>query len=109
MQDNKMHQQQPPRNYSAEELCCTVFYMTRYAEALEADKAISVENERELFLLILDWAKEFEQSFDCYSKDYSTELESRGFRWLLETFPYSPELDDDLDGDNGMEMSTHGM
>ena len=104
-----MHQQQPPQNYSTEELCCTVFYMARYAEALEADKAISIENERELFWLILDWAKGFEQSFDCHSMDYSAELESQGFRWLLETFPYSPELDEDLEGDSGMEIPTPGM
>lgn len=83
------------RSYTADELCETVFYLARYAECLEIDKTITVPDERELLRMILDWAKDFEKSFDPGGgEDHSALLESRGPRWLLETFPYTPELDE---------------
>ena len=95
MQGNKIdNRKQLSRNYSSDELCCTVFYMARYAEAMEIDKTITVEDERELFWMILEWAQKFELSFDpCSSLDYQTELECRGPQWLRETFPYRLEPD----------------
>ncbi len=82
------------REYTVEELCDTVFYLARYAECLEIDKVITVPDERELSWMIQDWARQFEQSFDPDSgKDYQSELESQGTRWLLDTFPYDPEMD----------------
>ncbi len=81
-----------PREYTADELCETVFYLSRYAECMEIDKTITVPDERELLWMIRDWAIEFEQSFDP-GKDHHTELETKGPQWLLENFPYMPELD----------------
>lgn len=75
-------------------MCETVFYLSRYAECLEIDKAISVPDERELLHMVCDWAEEFERKFNPYGPDHSGELETLGTRWLLETFPYNPELDD---------------
>lgn len=83
------------RDYTENELCETVFYLARYAECMEIDKDITVPDERELFWMILEWAREFTQTFDpCGGKDYMTELESQGPRWLRETFPYMPEEDE---------------
>jgi len=82
------------QKHTENELCEAVFYLSRYAECLEIDKAITVPDERELLQMICEWAREFEESFDPGSKkDYQTELETRGPQWLLETFPYMPELD----------------
>lgn len=76
------------------EMCETVFYLARYAERLEIDKAISVPDERELLHMVCEWAEGFEREYDPYGpNDHSGELEARGTRWLLETFPYMPELD----------------
>lgn len=81
-------------NYTVEELCSTVFHLSRYAGCMETEKTITIPDEQELFHMILDWAREFKTSFDPASgKDYQSELESRGTKWLLETFPYNPELD----------------
>mgnify|MGYP001147550808 CR=1 FL=1 len=77
------------------ELSMTIFYLARYAECLEIDKAISVEDERELFYLILDWARDFELRYDG-KLDYQAQLEDEGYHWLLSTFPYDPDLDEDL-------------
>lgn len=45
--------------------------------------------------MIYDWARKFEQEYDpCGEKDHSMELETQGPRWLLDTFPYTPEMDD---------------
>ena len=74
------------REYTVNELCETVFYLSRYAECLELDKAISVPDERELLQMVCDWAKEFEQAFDP-DRDHQAELESKGTQWLLENFP----------------------
>jgi len=83
------------RQYTLDELCETVFYLSRYAECLEINKAITVPDERELLSMIQEWSKDFEHSFDPSSvKDYATELESQGTQWLMKTFPYIPELDD---------------
>lgn len=76
-------------------MCETIFYLARYAECLEIDKAISVPDERELMHMVFDWAEEFERKYDPYGHNHSGELETRGTRWLLETFPYDPELDDE--------------
>ena len=82
------------REVTADELCETVFYLSRYAECLEIDKTITVPDERELLLMIREWAQEFEQSFNPDSgKDHTAELEAHGTRWLMETFPYAPEQD----------------
>lgn len=82
------------RDYAENELCETVFYLARYAECLEIDKSITVPDERELFWMILEWAREFERSFDSRGeKDYMIELEIQGPQWLRETFPYMPEED----------------
>ncbi|WP_299966752.1 hypothetical protein [uncultured Oscillibacter sp.] len=82
------------RDYTENELCETVFYLARYAECLEIDKAITVPDERELFHMLLDWAREFTRTFELDGeKDYMTELESQGPKWLTTTFPYMPELD----------------
>lgn len=77
------------------EFSMTVFYLARYAECLEIDKTISVPDERELFYLIYDWAMEFERTFDR-KQDHQSQLEEMGYHWLLNTFPYNPDLDDDL-------------
>lgn len=111
MQDNE-NRDHPRflRNDSINELCCTVFYMARYAEALEIDKAITVGDEQELFWMILEWAQRFEQSFDPSGPlDYQTELECHGPRWLRETFPYEPELEEGLAADSGQGMALSGM
>ena len=82
------------REHTIEELCETVFYLSRYTECLEIDKAITVPDERELFWMILDWAQEFERNYDSAGgKDHRSELEAQGVRWLLDTFPYAPELE----------------
>lgn len=82
------------RDYTEDEICGTVFYLARYAECLEIDKAITVPDERELFWMLLDWAREFTRTFEPNgNKDYMTELESQGPKWLKTTFPYMPELD----------------
>ncbi len=81
------------RDYTEDELCETVFYLSRYAECLEIDKAITVPDERELLWMILEWARQFEQNYDI-QKDHQMELETQGPRWLRATFPYTPELDD---------------
>lgn len=111
MQNDEMHpHQQPSPDHSVEELCCTVFYMARYAEAMEIDKTITIEDERELFWMILDWSQKFEQSFDpCGTADYQTELECQGPRWLRETFPYHLELDEEQVDDIGPGMVMPGM
>lgn len=84
----------PNENYTTEELCETVFYLSRYAECMEIDKTITVPDESELFHMILDWAREFETGFDPDSGvDHQSELESSAPRWLRKTFPYDPELD----------------
>ena len=72
--------------YTEQELCETVFYLSRYAECLEIDKTITVPDERELFWMLYDWAI-----------DHHEKLETEGARWLMETFPYTPELDEDFD------------
>ena len=85
------------RRFTADELCEAVFYLSRYAECLEIGKAITVPDERELLWMIIDWAKEFEQRFDPNgSRDHQTDLETQGTHWLMETFPYTPELDEDF-------------
>lgn len=82
------------RDYTEDEICGTVFYLARYAECLEIDKAITVPDERELFWMLLDWAREFTRTFGPNgNKDYMTELESQGPKWLKTTFPYMPKLD----------------
>lgn len=84
------------RDYTETELCETVFFLSRYAECLEIDKVISVPDERELFGMLFEWAQNFERTFDPGSgKDHMSELECRGPKWLLETFPYMPELDEE--------------
>ena len=96
----------PSGEYTTEELCCTVFYMARYAEAMETDRTITVPDERELFWCLLDWAKEFEKNFDrAGAIDHQMKLETEGSQWLRETFPYEPELDEDFSRD----MSMPGM
>ncbi len=93
----------PSGEYTTEELCDTVFYMARYAEAMEIDRTISVPDERELFWCLFDWAKEFEKNFDqSGAVDHQMKLETAGRQWLLETFPYEPELDEDFVRDMGM-------
>lgn len=83
-------------DYTEEEICETVFYLSRYAECLEIDKAITVPDERELFWMLLEWAREFTRTFaPDGEKDYMAELESRGPKWLTTTFPYIPELDEE--------------
>ena len=82
------------RDYTENEICETVFYLARYAECLETDKAITVPDERELFWMLLEWAREFTRTFEPGGdKDYMTELERQGPKWLTATFPYMPELD----------------
>ncbi len=115
MQDNlKCSSPQLSRKYSEEELCCTVFYMARYAEALEIDKAITVEDERELFWMILEWSKEFEQSYDpICGGDYQMALASSGSKWLRKTFPYDPSIEEDEvpveSADGSMEIAMTGI
>ncbi len=85
--------ERPSGEYTIEELCCTVFYMARYAEAMEADRTITVPDERELFWCLFDWAKDFEKNFDRSSGiDHQMQLETEGSQWLRETFPYDPDL-----------------
>ena len=89
-------------DYTSEELCCTVFYMARYAEAMEIDGTITVPDEQELFWLLLDWARKFETNFDPTITDHQTKLESEGPRWLRETFPYEPEVEEENSWEMGM-------
>ena len=77
------------------ELCNTVFYLSRYAEYMELAKTITVPDERELFYEIFNWALDFERRFD-QSGDYQSEIESQGPRWLLESFPYRPEQNEEV-------------
>lgn len=87
----------PSQKYTETGLCATVFYLSRYAECLEIDKAITVPDERELFWMIYEWAKRFEENFDPGGHaDHQAELETQGYSWLMETFPYMPELDEAL-------------
>lgn len=72
-------------------ICDTVFYLSRYAESLEIDRAITVPDERELSFHIFDWAREFVEKFDPNGRDPQMELESCGRQWLMKTFPYVPE------------------
>lgn len=91
---NSIKSDAQPQERTMREVCDTVFYLSRYAEALEIDQAITVPDERELFHLIYEWARDFRQTFDPGGgADYQAELETRGPRWLLETFPHMPELD----------------
>ena len=81
-------------NFTVEELCNTIFYLSRYAEALEIDGKISVPDEEELFWMIFEWAKDFENAFDPASGlDHQMELVAHGAQWLTETFPYMPEME----------------
>ena len=83
------------RRYTENEICDTVFHLARYAECLEIDKTITVPDERELFWMILEWAREFTRAFDpCGVKDYMIELENQGTKWLISAFPYMPEPDE---------------
>ena len=54
--------------------------------------SITVEDSRELFYLVLDWAEEFEKQFDPETQDYLTEMESFGRRKLLGTYQADPQL-----------------
>lgn len=51
-----------------------------------------MEDSRELFYLVLDWAEEFEKQFDPETQDYLTEMESFGRRKLLGTYQADPQL-----------------
>lgn len=95
MPTEKMQENTESRKPDLLDVSMTIFYLARYAECLEIDKAISVADERELFYLILDWAQEFERNLD-WNQDYQSQLEDAGYHWLLETFPYDPDLDEDL-------------
>ena len=65
--------------YTEQELCETVFYLSRYAECLEIDKTITVPDERELFWMLYDWAKQFEETFDPDGPiDHHEKLETEG-------------------------------
>lgn len=75
-----------------------MFHLARYAEAMEIDKSISVPDEQELFWMIFDWAKDFENTFDP-AHDYLDALVTRGAQWLRETFPYTPEMDESQTND----------
>ena len=66
-----------------------------YAEYMELAKTITVPDERELFYEIFNWALDFERRFD-QSGDYQSEIESQGPRWLLESFPYRPEQNEEV-------------
>lgn len=117
MSTEKMRENLGPSGPDLLHVSMTIFYLARYAECLEIDKVISVVDERELFYLIIDWAQEFERKLDR-NQDYLSQLEDAGYHWLLETFPYDPDLDVDLcqgmchhepiekrDGIDGMSIS----
>ena len=72
-------------------LCENVFELSAMAEELQIIGSITVEDSRELFYLVLDWAEEFEKQFDPETQDYLTEIESFGRRKLLGTFQTVPE------------------
>lgn len=101
---------EPAQNRSAGnnlELCETVFHMSRMAECMELDHTISVPDEQELFHAIMDWAKEFEQTFDSGGEEYCYALESFAPQKLQETFPFDPTLEEDIappDGITGPQM-----
>ena len=63
-------------------LCENVFELSAMAEELQIIGSITVEDSRELFYLVLDWAEEFEKQFDPETQDYLTEIESFGRRKL---------------------------
>ena len=70
-----------------------VFELSAMPEELQIIGSITVEDSRELFYLVLDWAEEFEKQFDPDTQDYLTEMESFGRRKLLGTFQTEPEPD----------------
>lgn len=74
-------------------LCENVFELSAMTEELQITGSITVEDSRELFYLVLDWAEEFEKQFDPDTQDYLTEMESFGRRKLLGTFQTEPEPD----------------
>ena len=71
-------------------LCENVFELSAMAEELQIIDSITVEDSRELFYLVLDWAEEFEKQFDPETQDYLTEMESFGRRKLLDTYRAEP-------------------
>ena len=72
-------------------LCENVFELSALAEELQIIGSITVEDSRELFYLVLDWAEEFEKQFDPETQDYLTEIESFGRRKLFGAFQTVPE------------------
>ena len=71
-------------------LCENVFELSAMAEELQIIGSITVEDSRELFYLVLEWAEEFEKQFDPETQDYLTEMESFGRRKLLDTYRTEP-------------------
>ena len=51
-------------------LCENVFELSAMAEELQIIGSITVEDSRELFYLVLDWAEEFEKQFDPETQDW---------------------------------------
>ena len=72
-------------------LCENVFELSAMAEELQIIGSITVEDSRELFYLVLDWAEEFEKQFDPETQDYLTEMESFGRRKLFGAFQTESE------------------
>lgn len=71
-------------------LCENVFELSAMAEELQIIGSITVEDSRELFYLVLDWAEEFEKQFDPETQDYLTEMESFGRCKLFGTYRTEP-------------------
>lgn len=92
----EMRPEQNGQAYTIEEI---IFYLSRYAECMEIDKTITVPDERELFWMILDWADKFELESGV---DFQNQMETQGAGWLRETFPYTPELDWDVEENNNI-------
>ena len=81
---------QPPP--SVIRICENIFELSRMAECMELDQTITVEDGKELFYCVLDWATECEQGFiEDGTEDYLGAIEAFGARKLRETFPFEQE------------------
>lgn len=69
-----------------------VFEISRIAECLVIDGTIQVDDSRELFHCVKNWANEFEASFHDNGKhDYLIAIEEYAANMLLNTFPPTEE------------------
>lgn len=75
-------------NTAITDLCEVVYDITSVADSLQREGRIYVEDSRELFLTVLQLAKDFEESFSSedYEKDYLAEVWDFAERKLVEEY-----------------------